>query len=127
MIQTRYENRSKILDEIITIQRDPSNKNGIGYSQEENQVSSNSYATDLLSTFKRKEEEKTRNAQNSRRSFPLIKKGFKKIPNKVYQNKYPHIFLGYCFACSNFGYKAMNCRAYEKKSLKFKNCNLKVN
>ena len=32
-IQTRYENRSKILDEIITTQRDPSNKNRIGYSQ----------------------------------------------------------------------------------------------
>ena len=28
-IQTRYENSSKILDKIITTQRDPSNKNGI--------------------------------------------------------------------------------------------------
>ena len=35
-IHTRYENNSKILDEIITTQRDPSNKNEIGYSQEEN-------------------------------------------------------------------------------------------
>jgi len=52
-IQTRYENSSKILDEIITTQRDPSNKNGIGYSQEENQVSSKSYAASLLSTFKK--------------------------------------------------------------------------
>ena len=33
-IQTIYENSSKILDEIITTQRDPSNKNGIGYSKE---------------------------------------------------------------------------------------------
>ena len=33
-IQTRYENSSKILDEIITKQRDPGNKNGRGYSQE---------------------------------------------------------------------------------------------
>ena len=39
----------------------------------------------------------------------------------------PHIFLGYCFACSNFGHKAMNCRAYERKSLKVKNYNLKDN
>ena len=36
LIQTRYENSSKVLDKIITTQRDPSNKNGIGYSQEEN-------------------------------------------------------------------------------------------
>ena len=33
-IQTRCENSSKILDEIITTQINPSNKNGIGYSQE---------------------------------------------------------------------------------------------
>ena len=34
LIQTRYENSSKVLDMIITTQREPSNKNGIGYSQE---------------------------------------------------------------------------------------------
>ena len=74
-IQTRYENSSKILEKIVTTQRDPSNKNGIGYSKEENQVISKSYAVSLLSTFKNREEEKTSNDQNSRRSFPPIKKG----------------------------------------------------
>ena len=56
-IQTRYENGFKILDDIITTQKDPSNKNGIGYSQQENQASSKYYAASLLSTFKKKEEE----------------------------------------------------------------------
>ena len=56
-----------------------------------------------------------------------MKKEIKTNPRKVYQNKYPHIFLGYCFACSNFGHKAMNCRAYERKSLKVKNYNIKNN
>jgi hypothetical protein len=37
LIQTRYENSSKILDKIIPTQRDLGNKNGVGYSQEENQ------------------------------------------------------------------------------------------
>ena len=54
-------------------------------------------------------------------------KEFKTTPKKVYQNKYPHIFLGYFFACSNFRHKAMNCRAYKRKSLKVKSCNLKNN
>ena len=40
LIQTRYENSYKILDKIITSQRDPSNKNRIGYSQQEIQFSS---------------------------------------------------------------------------------------
>ena len=126
-IQTRYENSSKILDEITTTQKNPSNTNGIGYSQEENQVSSKDYATALLSTFKKKDEEKISNSHNSKRSFPPIKKEFKTTPEKVNQNRYPHIFLGYCFACSNFGHKVMICRAYERKSLKVKNYNLKDN
>ena len=96
-IQPRYENSSKILDKITTTQRDPSKKNGIGYYEEEKQVSSKSYAPALLSIFKKKEEEKTSNGQNSRRSFPPIKKEFKTNPKKFNQNRYPHIFLGYFF------------------------------
>jgi hypothetical protein len=125
LIQTRYENSSKILDKIITTQRDSGNKNGIGYSQEKIQVNSKSYADALLSTFKKKNKEKTNNDQNSRGLLPPIKKENKTIPKKVYQNRYPHIFFGYCFACSNFRHKAMNCRAYRRKDLKVKNYNLK--
>jgi hypothetical protein len=73
LIQTRYENSSKILDKIITAQRDSSNKNGVGYFQEENQVNSKSYATTLLSTFKKKDEEKKSNDHNSRGLLPPIK------------------------------------------------------
>ena len=48
-------------------------------------------------------------------------------PKKFYQNRYPYIFLGYCFACSNCGHKAVSCRAYERKILKGKNYNFKNN
>ena len=127
LIQTKYENSSKVLDKIITTQRYPSNKNEVGYSQEENQVNSKYYATTLLSTFKKKDEEKTSNDQNSRGLLPPIKKEYKTTPKKVYQNKYPHIFFGYCFTCSNFIHKSMNCRAYGRKNLRVKNYNLKKN
>ena len=124
-IQTRYENSSKVLDEIITTLRDPSNKNGVGYSQEENQVNSKSYATTFLNTFKNKDEEKASNDQNCRGLLPPIKKEYKITPKKVYQNGYPHILFGYCYAFSNFRHKAMNCRAYGRKNLSIKNYNLK--
>jgi hypothetical protein len=94
LIQTRYENSSKILDKIITTQRDSGNKNRVGYSQEENQVKSKSYAASLLSTFRKKDEEKTSNDQNSRGLLPSIKKEYKTTPKKVYQNRYPHFFVG---------------------------------
>jgi hypothetical protein len=127
LIQTKYENSSKVLDNIITTQRDSSNKNGIVYSSEENQVNSKSYAIALLSTFKKKDEENTSNDQNSRGLLPPIKKEYKRKPRKVYQNRYPYIFFGYFFACSNLGHKAMNCKAYRKKNLRVKKYNLKDN
>jgi hypothetical protein len=127
LIQIRYGNSPKILDKIITTQKDSINKNGVGYSQEENLVNSKYYANSLLSTFKKKYEEKKRNAQNSRGLLPPINKEYKTTPKKVYQNKYPHIFFGYFFTCSNFEHKAMNCRAYERKNLRVKNYNLKDN
>ena len=40
-IQTRYENTSKILDGIITTQRDPSNKNGIGILKNKTKLAQN--------------------------------------------------------------------------------------
>jgi hypothetical protein len=88
------------LDNIITTQRDSGKKNGISYSQEKNKVNSKSYADALLSTFKKKNEEKTNTDQKSRGLLPPIKKENKTIPKKVYQNKYPHIFYGYCFSCT---------------------------
>jgi hypothetical protein len=54
LIQTKYENSSKILDKIITTQRDLGNKNGISYSQEEIRVNSKYHVDTLLSTFKKK-------------------------------------------------------------------------
>ena len=114
IIQTRYENCSKVLYKIITTQRDPSNKKGIGYSQEEKLGSSKSYAVALVRTFKKKED-KTSNVQNSKRLFPPIKKEVKTTPKKVHQNRYPHILFGYFFTWSNFKHTAMNCREYGRK------------
>jgi hypothetical protein len=125
IIQTKSENSSKILDKIITMERDLGNKNGIGYSQKESHVNSKFNAFALLGTFKKKNEEKLTNDQNSRRLLPPIKKEDNTIPKKFYQNKYIHIFLGYFFSCSNFRHKAINCREYRNKNLKVKNYILK--
>jgi hypothetical protein len=95
---------------IITTQRDLGNKNRIGYSLKERHVNSKSYADSLLSTFKKKNEEKISNDQNSRRLIPPIRKEDNTIPKKFYQS---------------YRKKAINCRAYRKKNLKVKNYILK--
>jgi hypothetical protein len=69
--QSRFENNSKILNDILNSQRLPSNKIGIGYDQKNFNKGSNftyqeinkntkSYATTLQSSF-RKHESKIRN------------------------------------------------------------------
>ena len=51
-------------------------------------------------------------AKSSKRNFkpPIIPK------NKTSLNRYPYIFPGYYFACSNFGHKAIMCKAYGRNS-----------
>ena len=136
-VQNQYVNSSKLLDKIINEQRDPSNKTGLGYSLGAGQKKMKTYADALCNTFV-KEEKKTNVDLNSRRSLlskedetkpsteqnsrmrsPLVKKAYQ--PRNDYQNKPPHIFLGYFYACSNFGHKAINCRAYKKKKLTTRN------
>ena len=33
------------------------------------------------------------------------------LPSWQKKVKYPTLFYGYCFACNNFGHKAINCRS----------------
>jgi hypothetical protein len=77
--QSRFENSSKILNDIINSQRSPSNKTGLGYDQNKFNKGSNftsqeinknpkSYATALQSSF-RKQESKIRIDSNQHKSI----------------------------------------------------------
>jgi hypothetical protein len=47
---------------------------------------------------------------------PQEEEGFKReTPFRIYSTpRYQTIFFGLCYACNNFGHKAMNCRANNK-------------
>ena len=62
----------------------------------------------------KEEETKPSTKQESRVRSPPVKKVYQ--PRNNYQNGPPHIFPGYCYACSNYGHKAISCRAYRKKT-----------
>jgi len=85
-----------------------------------------------------KKEERTSIEQCSKNSFLLVKKEAKssneqgsKIdvepPKKFSKIRYPYIFHGYCFACSNFRHKAMMCRAYGRHPYKTNGFNSRNN
>ena len=113
-IISKFENSSRILDDILNSQRASSDRSGLGFNKEEkpecfsftNQGGNKKgYAEALKSLAKKVESKKTSpNSQD------------KNINNMVPKrpNRYLHIFLGQCYYCNNFGHKALNCRAYGK-------------
>ena len=108
--------------------RSTSSKTGLGYEQKKIngfpkfiKGQSKSYVEILLEESKKKEEmtnkeqpklPSKKEAKSSKRNFkpPVIPK------KKTSLNRYPYIFPGYCFACSNFGHKAIMCKAYGRNS-----------
>ena len=115
-IKSKFENSSRILDDILSSQKPSNDKFGLGFVKEkkpENFPITNkkggkkSYA-EILKTPSKKEVNKKvgliYHDENRNNMAP-------KIPNR-----YLHIFLGYCYSCNNFGHKALNCRTKRKES-----------
>ena len=134
-VHEKFEKSSIVLNDILKGQRNPCIKTGLGFVQKGNNDFSKkinnqpkSYAKALLKQSMKKEE-RISIEQSSKKSFLLVKKEAKssseqgsktnvKPPKKFSQIKYRYIFHGYCFACSNFGHKAIMCRAYGRHPYK---------
>ena len=134
------QNRSKILDNIISSQRPNHEKYGIGYNQTENGSSSKttdqetqprSYAKAVIGDkkFYREDHKDTppprkfrfKNQQKSETSRLKEEEGFKRVtPFRISSTpRYQTIFFGLSYACNNFGHKALNCRANNRNSNNF--------
>ena len=125
-VKERFENSSIVLDNILKSQRNTTSKAGLGYEQKGNNGCTNiiknhpkSYAEVLLEKSMKEGERTSINKSSMQTSLSPKKEEESKISKasatpqkKFFQNRYPYIFHGYCFACLNFGHKAMMCRAY---------------
>ena len=128
-VQEKIENRSTVLDNILKSRRNSSSKEGLGYEQKGNNGFPNiiknhpkSYAKALLEKSMKKEERTSIKQSSMQPSLSLkkeedsnirkVSKAFVTPHKKSLHNRYPYIFHGYCFACLNFGYIAMMCKAY---------------
>ena len=104
-IKSKFENSSRILDDILNSQRASSDRFGLGFNKEKkpkcfsltNQGGNKrSYAESLKSLFKKEESKKASlNSQDKNRNNMVPKR-----PNRHLQR-----FLGHCYSCNNFGYK----------------------
>jgi hypothetical protein len=104
---SKFENSSKILDEIHSSQRSPNNKIGLGYTQESTSTSQGSVKIPIsdanaLKISLRREDNKERMTSletfpNKQKSVPIIKERYDKkntITRRNPSNIYQHIFLG---------------------------------
>jgi hypothetical protein len=123
-IQAKFENNSKILNNILRSQRSSTNKTRLRYDPSIEQMNDKqpiNYVDSLKNSIRR-EENKTsiiplKTVPNKQISaLPTKEKDDKKnriiIRNPSNINQY--IFLGYLYSYNNFGHKAIHCKAYRK-------------
>jgi hypothetical protein len=126
------QNNSKVLNDIINSQRPNHDKSGLGYNQTEKGSSSKttkqetypkSYAETIKGDRKvyRENYRDTppprrfifQNQQPTEIDRSQEEEGFIRAPPFRISStpRYQTIFFGLCYACNNFGHKAVNCRA----------------
>jgi hypothetical protein len=121
--RSKFENSSKILDEILSSQRSLNNKTSFRYTQDSTTTSQGSTKrpisyTDALKISLRREDNKAKMItlkivpHKHKSTLPARVKYDKKntITRRNNPNKY--LFIGYCYSCNNFGHKAVHCKAY---------------
>ena len=96
-IKSKFEDRSKTLDDILISQRPSSDKTGLGYDKR-------SYVVTLMSPIQ--------NKGNQKCVPPLHKKHM--MSRRPMTSVYQQIFLVHCYSCNNFGHNPLNCKAYGK-------------
>jgi hypothetical protein len=132
------QNSSKVLDDITSSQKSHFDKFGLGYNQTEKGSSSKttiqktnpkSYAKTIKEDRKMYKEDyrdtpppRRFRFQNQQHTYrPQEEEGFIRAPpfKRSSTPRYQTIFFGLCYACNNFGHKAVNCRANNMNNKKF--------
>ena len=127
------QNNSKVLDDIISSQKSHHDKSRLGYNQTEKgsisktieqETYPKSYAETIKGDRKIYKEDYSDTPPPRRFRFqnqqptdrPREEEGFRRENyfRRSSTPRYRNIFFGSCYACNNFGHKAMNCRANNK-------------
>jgi hypothetical protein len=129
------QNSSKVLDDIISSQKSHLDKSRLGYNQTEKGSSSKTteqetnpkiYAETIKGDKKIYKEDYRDTPPPRRFRFqnqqqidrPQEEEGFIRAPpfRRSSTTRYQTIFFGLCYACNNFGHKAVNCRANNRNN-----------
>jgi hypothetical protein len=129
----KFGKSTEILDNILSFQRSPFIKTGLGYdekqktpegdastkvtkpSKKENEENPKSYANILKGSINNESNNKKGN-DDQHKPDSSHKNEFRRVvpPRRPFTTRYQNLFLGYCFSCNNFGHKEIDCRAYTR-------------
>ena len=115
----KFEKSIEMLDEILSRQRSPSYKTWLGYDNKF-KISSSVEVNTKLSV--KEDEGRSRNCneelQEHNNSSWNRRSEFRKVetPIRSFSTRYENIFLGHCYACRNFGHKAVHYKVYERNN-----------
>jgi hypothetical protein len=132
----KLEKSTEKLDEILSSQRSPNDKTGLGYNEslkttkQEKEVENDETNTPEKVEQQGRKLEFRRN-ETSRISSPIryesnhYEGNYKRIDRepkwttpqrRSLTTMYQNFFLGHCYTCENFGHKAINCRINERNN-----------
>ena len=115
-IKSKFENSSRILDDIVSSQRPSGDRSSLrfvkekkleGFSVSKKEGSKKSYAEILKNPTKTERSKKVELISQDKNRNNIAPKR---------PNRYLQIFLGHFFSCNNFGHKALNWRTQSKVS-----------
>jgi hypothetical protein len=134
--QLKFEKSTENLNDILSFQRSPFIKTGLGYdkkqktpkgdastkvtkpSKKENEENPKSYANILKGSINNERNNRKGNhdQQKPDSSHKNNKNEFRRVvpPRRPFTTQYQNLFLGYCFSCNNFGHKEIDCRDYAR-------------
>ena len=119
----KFKESSVVLDKILDCQRSLLNKTGLGYKKDKEKYEDDTWSPKnpeaSLSTSKVAPHAPAH--ENKEFGSSKLQQGISPIPQiklrkETTQNpKYESGLNGYCYFCSNFGHKAMECRLYGRE------------
>ena len=118
-IKSKFENSSKTLDDILSIQRPLRDKSRLGYDKEKKPGCSSltnqgrnkrSYIVAMKSAIQMEEIKKYALSSHDKDRTNVV-------PRRPMTSRYQEIFLGHFYSCKIFVHKDLNCRAMNTKRM----------
>jgi hypothetical protein len=111
----KFLNSSRILDEILEIQRSPCDKSRLGYKEEATHVEESTSKKHEVSPSKKEDNVAKQRSTQGKENFKRTKQG--RHQEAIFgtpKQRYESIFHGHCYSCNEYGHKAFECRSYER-------------